>query len=602
MEATVEEARAYFEEHGLRPLLSGGARERGGDQRAGGGYLEASCGVGRPADPLGFLQQQLGAEAARRRGEPPEASPEPAPSDLEEDTGWSVDPLLLLVQEALPAASGARGAAVPLQVAGASTLAGRSCWAGGFNKSLLDGWLVQPSPCCAAASVAGSFNALWGLCRRDAGHFTVRECADLMADHCDVLRAKKQSRLERLLGVHEGALDEFLAALDARLAAEGLEWAARAGPKAVTKPAAMRASRAVLRAASAAAGGARSTERPTGEAPGADGAPTAEVAAAERPAHGAAADQPVEGAEQAAAERPADGAPSAEAVAAERPAQRAADHPAEGAEGAVAERLTDGAAAKECAIAAEAAALRRSVFAALGEVLGEDSGREADGLADEGDAEEEEEVEGAGGGTQLPQESALVQLAGGPDWKKELQELLTKRKAVFKLRAQKPNTSEVGTWGIKQAAQDLAEARGLGTVRVRCLMGRKGSMRGLVAPLSKGDTQSSIDQQWDALKAAFSSPSSVLLFHLTNHYALIFAWREWTEQPEGDRPAAQRRQVLTARKGQRPSAWIEFEEVRRTMLGWSGYHILQLQRVADDAAVGGAPPREPGTGGPCADV
>ncbi len=73
----------------------------------------------------------------------------------------------------------------------------------------------------------------------------------------------------------------------------------------------------------------------------------------------------------------------------------------------------------------------------------------------------------------------------------------------------------------------------------------------------------------------------MLLFHLKNHYALIFALREWVVDSSGERV----RQLLTARKGQRPAAWVDFEEARATMLGWDGYKIMAISSKLDSAAL-----------------
>jgi hypothetical protein len=70
----------------------------------------------------------------------------------------------------------------------------------------------------------------------------------------------------------------------------------------------------------------------------------------------------------------------------------------------------------------------------------------------------------------------------------------------------------------------------------------------------------------------FSRPNHVLLFHLKNHYALIFAFREWFHAEE----KKYCRQILTARKGQRPTAWIDFAEVRETLLSWEGYKMMLI--------------------------
>jgi hypothetical protein len=67
-------------------------------------------------------------------------------------------------------------------------------------------------------------------------------------------------------------------------------------------------------------------------------------------------------------------------------------------------------------------------------------------------------------------------------------------------------------------------------------------------------------------------PNEVLLFHLKNHYALVFACREWVDSGTGECV----RQLLSARKGQRPTAWLDFAEAREVMLGWDGYKMVAL--------------------------
>ena len=47
-----------------------------------------------------------------------------------------------------------------------------------FNRRVFNGWMKQPSACCAAASVAGAFNALACHQRGDEGALT----------HSDILR------------------------------------------------------------------------------------------------------------------------------------------------------------------------------------------------------------------------------------------------------------------------------------------------------------------------------------------------------------------------------------------------------------------------------
>ena len=49
--------------------------------------------------------------------------------------------------------------------------------------------------------------------------------------------------------------------------------------------------------------------------------------------------------------------------------------------------------------------------------------------------------------------------------------------------------------------------------------------------------------------------------------------------------------MLTARRGQRPTAWVGFEEARKIMLGWEGYKIMTVRRggaaASDAVTLGG---------------
>ena len=86
------------------------------------------------------------------------------------------------------------------------------------NGALWGGWVRQPSPACAAASVAGAWNAL-AIPGGRHGPGALRS-DDVLAHLKQVLEeqiASKRARFERLLGFH---ITEFEAALDDAIAAD----------------------------------------------------------------------------------------------------------------------------------------------------------------------------------------------------------------------------------------------------------------------------------------------------------------------------------------------------------------------------------------------
>lgn len=150
------------------------------------------------------------------------------------------------------------------------------------------------------------------------------------------------------------------------------------------------------------------------------------------------------------------------------------------------------------------------------------------------------------------------------DWKSLLYDYYHMMDGLAKLNRPKPSTSLLGNWAVLQAAREFSPDDGL---KGSYLFGKKGTIC-----ISNRDDPDKVKAQWSQLWSAFVDPKSVLIFHLTNHYALIFAMREYVD-PETDQVI---REILTARKGQRPSSWIRLEQVREILLKWTGYRILQI--------------------------
>jgi hypothetical protein len=192
-------------------------------------------------------------------------------------------------------------------------------------------------------------------------------------------------------------------------------------------------------------------------------------------------------------------------------------------------------------------------------------------------------------------EAALEDTSAVGDPLKPLLSLLDARSAVAKIEHDRPSTGGVGTVMLQDAFKRFGSSPECPfAVITRLLVQRKGAGGRADIQLSSADDASVVGEQWAALRAAFLQDDTVIIFHLKNHFALVFALREWDETvpdpaSSGDASAAAppvavtRRQLLTARKGQRPSAWIDWEEARQTMLGWAGYAMFSVTNRAAPA-------------------
>jgi hypothetical protein len=93
-----------------------------------------------------------------------------------------------------------------------------------INNKVFAGWVRQPSPCCGAASVAGAWNALFGL-HRPSPH--AMNHVNIIEAYCSLFTSKLHSQLtsfERKLGA---PIQDVLLQINVRLKAVGRDFAGK---------------------------------------------------------------------------------------------------------------------------------------------------------------------------------------------------------------------------------------------------------------------------------------------------------------------------------------------------------------------------------------
>ncbi len=453
-----------------------------------------------------------------------------------------------------------------------------------YNKKVLDGWVKQPSACCGAASVAGAWNALAGFHRRDSGaanHDTVlRVYRSMFIDMID----RKQKSFERRLGA---PIEDLLEGISTSLLAIGRTIGGRkeAGVQLKAVVAVLKdMARAYVKEKDQNKNGDENEKKLTQN-------PVNGVEVIEISTPIAVDTENTNINENEITVEYAAGSGRAAVETLERsPDSKFEPRTAiecivelfeeDGVD--LSSEQNESAAASERNESGEPAVLD---VTSLRLPTGEDGLPIPDPVpvptVDDGDDEEEEEEEEDPGAK--PKKGKTGEAIGKWEWKKELLSLLKSISGIKRLAAERPSTAPIGNWGILQVVRRMSEEQtepSLGSgVSCKLFMGKKTVGKSKMAiPLTRKDEDEDIEQQWSTLRGAFGRPDTVLLFHLKNHYALIYALREWT-----DETGVAVRQILTARKGQRPTAWIDFSEARETCLGWLGYKIMAVQRTVPES-------------------
>ena len=390
------------------------------------------------------------------------------------------------------------------------------------NHCALKGWVEQPSPCCAAASVAGAFNA---LLRMDGEHeraVTPERVLGLLQRLIETELVEKRATVARALNMPVRGV----APLELLLLSLQLYQSRKGRPLTGRKQAAVGVKELAAGLRAVAASGpdpeARAMLGPIDEKDEATlwqrlrfgAAPPAPVAAAP------VAAAPVVGAPVAAA--PAPPPTSVEVVAADAPAVSITDEVAS-------PKPTKRSAARPVAASPAASTSAGQAASPAAPV-----------------------------GSPLREEAALVKLAQAhAGW--------------CKITAGSPSTSAVGNSHILHTVSTLSREMSLPIVAKRfCGLRESGEVEIVV---NEHDTPVDMEHQWRRLRIAFEDPCTILLMHFWNHYAMIYAVREWRHAATGQLHL----EVLTAKPAQRPCRWLPWAELHKWLVQWQGYTVFRLQ-------------------------
>ena len=485
------------------------------------------------------------------------------------------------------------------------------------NGSALNAWVKQPSPSCAAAVVAGAWNAL--ACaggRRDARAMGVRDVLDAMALGAETNLFWKKARFARLLGVSSDAFDAFERAVLERIASDPS--GATLGGRSKADPAMRRgdAMRVVEETATS-----RTTKGETSSVAGdAD-----DVSSIEETGHDA------EDAFAAVAALLREEKAGKRRTKTKTPERASSETSSENEPACVADEKKD---ANEVANKdarqpkqkkkptkkKKGTSFPKKTLTRLGPpsaaFLGASSGIQSRNLGVSNDENESASNDGDASASSAASdddddgEKKIKKF----DWRAEIWSVLKARAGLEKLRRDKPSTAAFGNAEVMRVFRRLVETNETNELEspranetkksyvfsARVAFGIKTktrpSLEAAIAKHASSDTDvetTRASHEWQTLRALFARPGVFLVSHHANHYAPVYALRERREEftknagDDGDDGDAsdsreirwrETREMLTARRGQRPAVWIPWEEARATMRRWSGYGIMAFER------------------------